>query len=148
MFTKLLGFFIGRSVVTYAIAGVIALILAMSLRITYLTSDRDDLEVELASTEVVLQLARATNVNNVINTKALANKLEMCYIDNMVLQMNSQQAVEDFNKSLDIIKEGVEEETLRVRQALQNETCAMVAIPSEAEDVLRASAATRNQVNE
>ena len=137
---KIATFTAGKSVYIWAGVGLLAFIGGMYVRIQYLEYDRDKLDVTVAAQMLDIELARQANTVNTVAIGELVSKLNKCRQENRILEQNSQQAVTDFQKTLKNIKKGVSDETQKVRQALQNETCAMVAVPSDVERVLRAGA--------
>jgi ribosomal protein L16 Arg81 hydroxylase len=128
----------------FAGIAIMAVVGSMWLRIAYLKADRATLTAEVAVLESNMLVARQTNSINVVAIGDLIAKLEDCVGTNRLLEESSRQALENYKRQVEIIREGVRKDLDEVRVALQNETCAMVAIPSDVERVLRNGAARAN----
>jgi len=118
-------------------AAVLAVILGMWGRISYLEGSREKVIVELEQSRSALIVAHSVNANNVANAGMLLAKLNSCVAINKLNKDNAVLAVEGYNKSLREIRDNVAKESQRVKEVLQNETCAMVNLPSDVESVLR-----------
>ena len=133
---KLAAFTAGRAAWIWTGVGILAIVGGMYARIQYLEYERDKLDVVVAGQLLDIQLARQANTVNTVAITELVGKLNECREKNRVLEQNSQQAVTSFRKKVEEIQQKVDRETLRVRQALQNETCAMVAVPGDVVEAL------------
>ena len=125
--------------------GIIALIVGGWLRIQYLEYTRD---LAVARLQVIeLSLIRAEQINdvNVMAVKELASKLATCALDNKVLEENSQQALITLKEDLRDVQDRVARDSQIVQEALKDEECTNIAIPSDAERVLRNGAANANR---
>lgn len=141
LLAKLTTLVAGKGAILWTTLGVLALVGAMYMRISWLGSEIEELEGIVEAQKVDMVVARQTNQVNTIAIHELVAKLDRCESENKILEENSQQAVANFQETLKKIRGQVQDETQRVRQALQNQTCAMVAVPSDVERVLRAGAA-------
>lgn len=141
LWARLATYAVGKGAILYVWIGVAALIGAMYLRIAYLGNDRDKIGMQMEAQRVDLAIAHQTNTVNTVAIHELVSKLRLCGEKNLILEKNSQQAITTYRKALEKIRGQARDETQRVQQALQNETCAMVTIPSDVERVLRTGAA-------
>lgn len=144
LLAKLTTLVAGKGAILWTTLGVLALVGAMYMRISWLGSEIEELEGIVEAQKVDMVVARQTNQVNTIAIHELVAKLDRCESENKILEENSQQAVANFQETLKKIRGQVQDETQRVRQALQNQTCAMVAVPSDVERVLRAGAADQS----
>ena len=147
MLGTITAFIKGSPILFYSGLAILALIGTMYLRISYLTHDRDNLIGHLAVATANLELCRQVNTQNIVNVGILADKLNTCIMRNVVAEDKAKQAAIDHIKSLQELNVLMDQEKKKMREALQNETCAMVAIPSDVERVLRDGAARANGIS-
>ena len=134
--------FLSKNLVVLAlVGGVVVVIGSMWLRIGHLKDDKAELRVELLDAQAMLQYAAEVNTSNKEAFDMVLDNLELCIATNKALEESSQQAAAKFAEDLKVIRGKVRDETLRVRKALQNETCAIVAVPDDVGRVLRNGAA-------
>lgn len=125
--------------------GIIALIIGGWLRIQYLESTRDLAVARFKVIELSLIQAEQINDVNVMAVKELASKLAECALNNKVLEENSQQALITLREDLREVQNRVARDSQVVQEALKDEECTNIAIPSDAERVLRNGAANANR---
>ena len=132
----------------YAIyAGIAAIALVVSgtyLRISYLKKELGQTRIELANSKATSQVYYNANQINYANVQDLSKKLEMCQIDNMVIEAEGRQATKEFKDALIVIEGKVHNDVDRMREILQDKTCASAAIPRSANRLLHDAAGSAN----
>ena len=142
--TRGIGFAGGKNLIIVGVTALFLVLTAGWTRINYLNGKVAGLEDDIAVLTDTVDVYYNANQINYANVKDLAKKLEMCQIDNMVIAAEGRDAVAGYNKVLEGMKRTVTNEMHRVRQLLENETCASVSIPSGARKLLSNAATSAN----
>ena len=125
----------------YIYAGILAVLTLLGLRIAYLQKSRDIAVLEL---NMVQYQVDTINKSNTDTLNRLQKALSECARVNKQLQDKALRTVAIYQKDLDIIRKRTSKDAHKAQEALQDEICATITIPSDVERVLRNRAASIN----
>jgi len=125
----------------WLIAGGFAIVIGlMGLRISWLNHKIEKLEGSAIKARAELSIAKDINKLNFAETLELQERLKECSIANRKLEADGEKAVTKLNKELENAQEDTKEALDSIKQALEGEECADVAVPSDVERQLRKAA--------
>ena len=134
----------GKYVIYGAIMALFLVLAGGYSRINYLNSKVESLKADITLLSDTVAVYYNANQINYANVKDLSTKLEMCQLDNMVLEADGRVAAKEFNNTLTAIKGKVDDQMQQVRRMLQKETCASVYVPSDVNKLLHDGASRAN----
>ena len=127
----------GFSPVTYLCGVLLVVCIGLTVKIKYLEHNRDKWRDRAETATLAVDTIADINVGNLQITRDISRQLDLCVLNNQALEQRGKDAVKDLEGKLVDSNIRIEEEKNRVREALKDEDCSIVPIPSDLERMFR-----------